>query len=218
MPKKGERTNLIGRRYGRLIVDSIVSEDYGANGCFFQYRYLCNCDCGGSKVIPASSLKSGRTNSCGCLHKEELLRRNQKHNLSGTDIFIKYYHMKDRCFNSNATNYKRYGGRGIKICDEWLGENGFDNFVKWSYANGYKEGLSLDRIDNDGNYEPSNCRWVVFREQCFNRNNTIYINGESVAQKAYEHGLNLKTVYRRIKSGWDENDLYIPAGAKRKKK
>lgn len=215
MAKKGDRKNLIGQRFGRLVVDSIVRESFSSNGNFKEFRYLCLCDCGGRKEIPASSLKSGRTNSCGCLHTEELFRRNQKHNLSGSDIFIKYYHMKSRCFNPNESNYKRYGGRGITVCNEWLGEHGFENFVNWSVANGYKEGLSLDRINNDGNYEPSNCRWVVFREQCFNRNNTVYLHGESIAKMAYEHNLNVKTVYRRIKLGWDEKDLFIPPRAKR---
>ena len=217
MARKGERKSLVGQRFGRLLVKEIATEQYDSKGRFTEYKYLCQCDCGGIKIVPSRSLKSGRTKSCGCLHTEELLRRNTKHGLTGTDIFIKYYHMKDRCTNPHASSYDRYGGRGICVCNEWLGDDGFNQFVKWATANGYKEGLSLDRINNDGDYEPDNCRWVTFREQSFNRNNTIYINGESVAKLAFEHGIALKTVYRRIKSGWDEKDLFIPPRTKRNK-
>ena len=210
MAKKGLRSNIVGQTFGRLYVDSIAYEEYDKNGCFKQYRYVCKCSCGNTKIMPANSMKNG-VQSCGCAISEATIKRNYKHGLSYSDIWIKYNQMKSRCYNPKEEHYYRYGGRGITVCNEWLGENGFMNFVKWAKENGYKEGLSLDRIDNDGNYEPSNCRWIKFRYQCFNRNNTIYVNGESVAQKAYENGINLKTVYRRIKLGWSEDRLYIPS-------
>lgn len=213
MPKKGTRSNLIGNTYGRLYVDSIASEEYNQNGNFYQYRYLCLCSCGNTKIIPAFSLKSG-IKSCGCLKSEITAQRNYKHGLSKSDIWIKYSHMKARCLNPHESNYYRYGGRGITVCKEWLDKNGFENFVKWSEDHGYKEGLSLDRIDNDGNYEPSNCRWVPFRYQSFNRSTTRYQNNESIAQKAYECGVSVKTVYRRIKLGWEEDRWFIPSTRK----
>ena len=215
MAKMGDRKSLVGQKIERLYVKSIAYEECDSRGHFRQYRYLCQCDCGKEKIIPAYSLKNG-VKSCGCAISEALIKRNYKHGLSQTDIWIKYNHMKERCLNPNASHYERYGGRGISICDEWLGENGFENFTKWSYEHGYKKGLSLDRKDNDGNYTPDNCRWIQFRYQCFNRNNTIYLNGESVAQRAYENGLNLKTVYKRIKMGWSEDRLFIPSTRHRK--
>lgn len=217
MPLKGERKVLTGQRFGRLVVGEIVSEDHDKRGYFTQYRYQCKCDCGGERIVPANSLKSGRCNSCGCLHTEELLRRNVSHGMTGTDLFFKYYHMKARCYNPKEQYYYCYGGRGIIIAQEWLGENGFTNFVEWAISNGYKEGLTIDRIDVNGNYEPSNCRWIPMRYQFFNKQNTIYRNGVSVAQKAYECGLNYKTIHDRIKRGWADSELFLPPLRKRKK-
>lgn len=211
MPKLGERKNLIGQRFGRLVVEKIDHEDYDKRGYFLQYRYLCRCDCGGTRIIPAESLKSGRANSCGCLHTEELLRRNYRHGMSKSALFIRYYHIKNRCYNPNSEFYHCYGGRGIKMCPEWLGENGLINFAEWALKNGFKENLTIDRINNDGDYAPDNCRWTTNKIQSNNRNNNVHItfNGEThtISEWSDIVGIRAKTLYNRRKQGWSVKDM-----------
>lgn len=114
-----------------------------------------------------------------------------------------------RCLNRNEQAYPNYGGRGILICEEWLGENGFENFYKWSMENGYDDKLTIDRINVNGNYEPSNCRWVTYREQNRNKRNNIVIlwNGETKILKdlCIELGMNYQTVKMRVHHGWEIN-------------
>lgn len=117
----------------------------------------CECiKCGKIKTMRASDLYNSKQNSCRC----QVI----KHNLNKSKIYSIYHNMKDRCLNPNCHAYKNYGGRGIQICDEWLGENGFNNFYQWSIKNNYQEGLSIDRENIDGNYEPNNCRWITLGE------------------------------------------------------
>lgn len=147
------------------------------------------CDCDNIKVIDIYSVISGSIKSCGCLRSKIMSQKTSKHNMSKTRIFRIWSLMKDRCYNSKSTQYINWGGRGIKVCDEWLGENGFINFYNWAMANGYIEEqlpngrnkLELDRIDNDGNYEPSNCRWATHKQQQNNKRNNrlITYNGET---------------------------------------
>lgn len=110
-------------------------------------------ECGKIKYLRASDLYNNKTNSCQC--------NIVKHGLNESRIYATYHNMKDRCTNPNCKAYKNYGGRGIKICDEWLGENGFINFYNWAISNGYDDSLTIDRVDIDGNYEPNNCRWIT---------------------------------------------------------
>lgn len=114
--------------------------------------------------------------------------------------------MKTRCYNTNSPTYKNYGGRGIKVCDEWV--NNFEAFYKWSMENGYKDGLQIDRIDNDGDYGPSNCRWVTSKENYNNRRTSrfVTINGETktIAQWCEIYNIKDNVVRARISRGWDE--------------
>ena len=110
----------------------------------YQVLWLCRCDCGNEIVVTGTNLRSGASKSCGCYRI--------KHGLTGSKIYAAYKHMKDRCLNPLSQSYKDYGGRGISVCEEWLGKDGFEKFEKWSSSHGYKEGLSLDRIDNDKGY------------------------------------------------------------------
>ena len=141
--------------------------------------------------------------------REQMMKANVKHGLYNTKLYHVFIGMKQRCFNQNNPSYPRYGGRGITICEEWLGDKGFNNFYKWSMENGYKEGLSIDRIDNDGNYEPSNCRWADNYTQLnnYSRNKNITFNGEthslSVWGRIKPNGLGYETLRNRLRSGWD---------------
>lgn len=145
----------------------------------------------------------------------------QRHGMTGTRIYKLWGHMKERCYNKNSTNYDRYGGRGIQVCEEW--KNDFMSFYNWAMENGYQENLTLDREDNDGNYEPSNCRWVTFKEQennrgGFNINVTYQGRTQTLMQWAEETGIPFPTLrYRIVDSKWPVEDaLTIGVGAIKK--
>ena len=155
--------------------------------------YLCKCSCGNTKIVSRSSYDSGKTRSCGCLIREFNSKRGQyyggsAHNSAkkfGVDekvirnLKIKFKSMKGRCYDPNNRNYSNYGGRGIVICDEWLDDQ--EAFIRWALESGYEKRKSIDRIDVDGNYEPSNCRWATIAEQARNTRRNVFIqyNGES---------------------------------------
>lgn len=147
---------MIGQTFHRLKVVGVSDKKSGG------HRLLtCSCECGAERYVRAHSLRSGVTKSCGCLHKEV----KRVHGLFGTDEYNVYNGMMQRCNNTKHPSYSRYGGRGIKVCDRWL-ESPL-NFL--SDMGERPDGLSLDRIDNDGDYEPSNCRWATWEEQARNK-------------------------------------------------
>ncbi len=222
----GKFIDLTGNRYGRLVIVE-RAESRITNSGQTKTMWKCLCDCGNTKIIAAADLKSGRVNSCGCLKKELLAKRNfhdisgkkfgkitvvsfygfkngrslwnckcecgtecvydghtllanhisscgcgkkthnLRHGMSGTRLYRIWTGMKTRCENQNADNYKYYGERGISVCDEW--KEDFDTFAKWALKTGYKDSLTIDRINVNGNYEPKNCRWVTMAEQNKNK-------------------------------------------------
>lgn len=205
----GKLKDMTGRKFGRLTVLRF-SHMIGKHS-----YWVCRCECGNSHTTRSDSLKSGAVKSCGCLNQEAKVI---KHGLSRTKIYHVWAAMKNRCTNPNDRNYHHYGGRGIQICDDWL--NNFETFYKWAISNGYREGLEIDRIDNEGNYEPGNCKWVSRKDQCNNRrvNRKITFNGktQTITQWAKETGINENTLYARIvRFNWTlEKALTSPAKSK----
>lgn len=198
--------DLTGKRYGRLIVCNIHETDGG------DVYFDCRCDCGNSKVVRGQDLKRGSVRSCGCL-RDDFVPKNKTHGMSKTRLFKIWVGMRQRCENHNNPKYEIYGGRGIKVCSEW---QEFEQFMKWSYENGYKDNLTIDRIDSDSNYEPSNCRWVDLKHQANNTRATIFLtyNGETKSASEWSDitGIPQNTITKRKRNGWDDKrNLETPA-------
>lgn len=167
----GKYKDLRGKKYCHLTVVGDKPKIENA-----KTYWLCKCECGNEKYINAGRLNSGNVKSCGCIKNS----RNSGHHKTQHKRLIKILNsMKQRCYNPNDTRYKNYGARGIKICDEWLKDS--KKFYGWAECNGYKDNLSIDRIDVNGNYEPNNCRWVTFKEQANNKrvNHLVTIRGKT---------------------------------------
>lgn len=159
--------DLTGQRFGRLTVLRFASKKNS------NYYWLCKCDCGKETIVSKNHLSDGHTKSCGCFQREASKNFHTIHNMARTKIYSVWNGIKDRCLNNKKKNYKYYGGRGIKVCEEW--KNDFLSFYNWAINNGYKEGLTIDRINNEGNYEPNNCRWATHKEQANNTRRNRYI-------------------------------------------
>lgn len=178
--------------------------------------WLCLCDCGNKKIVRSTLLKNGYTTSCGCYHKERM----SKHNKSKHPLYFLRQSIIQRCYNPKCSSYNLYGERGIKVCEEWL--NSFQSFYDWSYENGYSDKklpsgrniLTIDRIDNNGNYCPENCRWVTQKKQANNtrKNHLITIDGETKTMQEWcdLYGINKKAFYDRVKSGKVGKELLLP--------
>lgn len=164
----GKVKDITGQKFGRLTVIEPAPRPNTVNN---KHKYWkCRCDCQKEVVVDGVDLRSGNTTSCGCARKGRVHKgRVHKHGMSGTRLYNIHHGMKQRCYDLNSDSYKNYGARGIKICDEFLGENGFKYFAEWALKNGYSDSLTLDRINPDGNYEISNLRWADKSLQSFNR-------------------------------------------------
>lgn len=197
--------DLTGQRFGRLTVIKFAETK---NHTLY---WKCKCDCGNIKIIAGNDLKSKKIKSCGCLRKEKASNLNKKHNLCNTRIYNIFLGAKSRCYNIKDKAYKNYGGRGIKICNEWL--NDFMNFYNWAINSGYQDNLTLDRIDVNKNYEPNNCRWTTMKEQENNRTNNRRIKYKekiyTLSQLSNILGLSSVTLKWRLDHNWNENELSL---------
>lgn len=188
--------DLIGKKFERLTVKKRVK-----NGKHGEARWLCNCQCGNTTIVKTYHLTSGKIRSCGCIKKEILKKRENIHHKSNTKIYKIWASIKQRCTNSKHKNCKRYKERGIKICEQW--KRSFVEFYNWAISSGYKEGLTIERINNNGNYEPSNCRWATRKEQANNtsRNHFVYFNGErhTISEWSKKLGIKYSVLENRLR-------------------
>lgn len=158
--------DLTGQRFGNLLVlHRMENNKHG------KVMFLCRCDCGREKIVASKHLQSGDTKSCGCAKgiKNAVIKPLFMRKTHANRLYNIWNGMHYRCENHNASSFKIYGGRNIKVCSEWSGENGYNTFAHWAIDNGYADTLEIDRIDNDGDYCPTNCRWVDHQNNSFNR-------------------------------------------------
>lgn len=207
--------DLTGQKFNKLTVIKFSHFDKKKNS-----YWLCKCDCGNEKIVRRCHLIKGGVQSCGCVLKEG--RGTYKngwrtHGLwSNNRRLCKIWNcMLDRCLNENNEKYKYYGGKGVKVCNEWL--SSFDNFIKWAQDNGYEDNLTIDRISTDGDYCPENCRCVTQLEQANNKSNNIYITYNqktmTAAQWSKKTGIDRGVIEYRFHQGWNVNDILNPKKA-----
>ena len=201
--------DLTGQRFGRWTV--IAPAEKHKTGAA---QYMCRCDCGTEKILRRSSLTSGNTQSCGCLARERSKQRGITHGGTGSRLYRIWAGIIQRCcYRKRGREWENYGGRGISVCKEW---RDYITFRDWAMANGYQDNLSIDRIDNNGDYCPENCRWATNYEQSVNKRTSkrISFNGETrtIREFADKYGLVYSCLYARLKSGWDvEKALLTPS-------
>ncbi len=207
----GKLIDLTGQKFGRLIVIKRVENDNSGH-----VQWLCQCDCGEGTMVQGGNLKNSNTKSCGCLHTETITQHGHSSRSIISKIYRIWIQMIQRCTNPNVKNYKNYGGRGIKVCERW---RQFENFLQ---DMGEKpSGLSVDRIDNNGDYCKENCKWSTRKEQNRNtrQNRLITINGitKPLAEWCEIYNLNYKTVCTRIYRGWTSEEALELVPRKKKK-
>lgn len=188
-----KQRDIVGQKFGKLLV--VKSCGKGKDNHYYSEVV---CDCGAKYMVSDSELICGRRKSCKKCSSE-------MHGKTNTRLFHIWQSMKQRCNDKNHQHYDCYGGRGISICEEW--ESDFESFYNWSLEHGYMSNLSIDRIDNDGNYEPGNCRWVDQKTQANNKRNNkkySYKGCEySIAELSEMSGIKYTTLYNRLESGWE---------------
>jgi len=183
---------LAGERNHHLLAVKLVGRTKAGAGV-----WECVCDCGNVKHMTKSNFK--RNKSCGCMWTYYQKESHKTHGQKGGRLYQIWRSMKQRCGCENSINYKYYGGRGVKVCDEW--GNSFEAFRDWAINNGYAETLTLDRIDNDGDYTPDNCRWSTPIEQANNRTSNVkFASGETLAEYSRRAGVS----YREARRKWEE--------------
>ena len=197
--------DMVGEEYGRL---TVLSFDGVRKG---HYYWKCVCECGNEVVVDGGMLRSGNTKSCGCYQRERTSSANKTHGDTGERLFGIWMGMKDRCYNANCPGYRYYGGKGVTVFDGWRYD--YPAFKSWSYANGYADSLTIDRIDVNGSYCPDNCRWITLKEQQNNKtvNHLVIYHGKSrtVSEWSDIVGIDYKTLYQRLfKYHWDVESAF----------
>lgn len=203
--------DITGQTFNRLTAIEFVESRNG--NAYWKFQ----CSCGNQKVISGYNVRNGSVKSCGCLHHNKgptKFKLKGDRNEKGRPILYSIYtNMKYRCNNPNLPEYSNYGGRGIKVCDEW--SNDYDAFYDWAMSNGYSENLSIDRIDNNGDYSPFNCRWATKIVQQNNTRANIFLEYDgkrlTLAQWARELGVSYQMLRYRYNAGWDTERILTTA-------
>lgn len=219
MAKKYNIEDLVGKVFTYLtILEEAPTRKYKNS---IQRRIICKCKCGKIHETNLPAMINGSTKSCGCYNREKVgirsTKRQTTHNKSRTDTYHLWVTMRNRCNNEKYHHYSDYGGRGIKVCERW--NTSYENFIN-DMGERDGKGLSIERIDTNGNYEPSNCRWATAKEQANNRRNTIYIKvgdkKETLSYWCEKYGLSKSMIYGRIKRGEQKDEkLLRPKGCTR---
>lgn len=200
MKNKNRVHDLTGEKFGKLEVIGIAETNTR------KTYWICKCECGNYKNVRSDSLICGAIKSCGCLKKQQdkiNLTANHSHKQSGTRLYKIWQGIKRRCYKKYDARYHRYGERGIKVCDEW--KDNFINFYNWANNNGYSDELTIDRIDNNKNYTPENCRWVSIKTQCNNRSTNIKITIGNATKTLTEWCNIFELDYRKILGRYKRN-------------
>lgn len=189
---------MIGSKFGKLkVIEECEKRSKNGHKC-----YKCLCECGNIKIVREDTLKSGASRSCGC-------SIGVMHGLSKTRLYKILNGVKNRCYNENTDNYEYYGGRGIKVCEEWLHD--FQTFYDWAMSSGYNDTLTIDRINVNGNYDSTNCRWVTPKQQANNKKNNVMLtyDGKTQTMSQWSEELNVKynTIVTRHNRGWNTKDI-----------
>lgn len=204
------RIDIAGQRFGRLLV-------IGPVGAGARMKWACKCDCGNTMETRSRSLRSGETKSCGCLHREIVRNLVRTHGMHASREYRAWSAIKDRCFRQGNSEFHNYGGRGITMCARWL--ESFENFLA-DMGPRPSAKHSIDRIDNDGNYEPGNCQWSTTSEQARNKRTTrmITIDGTTrcIADWADALGVPRNRIRHRLNNGWSERDAVLTPALKSK--
>lgn len=205
-----------GDRFGRRVVLGATFMLPSRSGRLNQFC-VTKCDCGVTGIADVASMRSKRALSCGCAGRESPSCGNYRHGGRATRLYRIWAGMLMRCTNPNLKSFPRYGGRGILVCDEW---RSFRSFQEWSILAGYRDDLTIERIDTNGNYEPANCTWVTFAEQNINkRNNRLLVAfGETKTMKEWSRDVRCAVAYSvlssRIQSGWNHERSIVTPSAK----
>lgn len=205
--------DISGKRFGRLTAIKYIGKSKGK-----QTLWECKCDCGNIAIVHQQNLKSGHTSSCGCYNSEVASEREKEHGQSGSRLYNIWHDMIYRCCNSNHRSYKDYGGKGIIVCNEW--KDDFEAFRNWAIENGYKENLSIDRIDSNKNYCPENCRWATNIQQANNtsRNLVFTVDGrtDTLANLCRKYDIPYSLAHSRVYRNWDiKKALTTPSQCKK---
>lgn len=202
----GKLIDLTGQRFGRLIVVKEAGRDNQGKAL-----WLCKCDCGNSCIVRGEKLRCGETKSCGCYRREATGNQFRKYAQVNKRIYRIWKLMHKRCYNPHDPKYKNYGARGITICQEWI--HNFLSFQTWALENGYAEHLTIDRIDVNGPYSPSNCRWATCKVQSNNKTDNVILeyHGEAytLSEWAQITGIKYSTLAYRASRGWTVQEILI---------